>query len=135
MNPPSPIVRFVGQASGHGDCCVSAMAMALDISYEQSLVYLARVQPNVLHSGATWSEVRRAAKLHGATLVERRKFSLEDDSDDAGILCVTLGDGTPHAVFARMGMIFDGRTHTVWESDVYLSVHNGTATSMLVRVK
>lgn len=129
-----PILRFVPQALGHGDCCISAMAMALDISYEQALVYMARVNKDVLVKGCTWREVRRAAKLHGATFMERRNFSLDEDSDDTGILCVTLADGTPHAVFLRNGLIFDGRTGCVWAADVFMAVHIGTATSLLVQV-
>ncbi len=135
MTDTSPIVRFVAQAPGHGDCTVSALAMCAEVSYEQALVALAGVQKAVLKVGANWAEVRRAAKALGATLVERRKFSLDEDSEDAGILCVTLADGTPHAVYFRRGMIFDGRTNAVWDSDVYLAVHNGTATSMLVRTR
>jgi hypothetical protein len=131
--PPAPIVRFMSQALGHGDCTVSALAMCLGISYEEALVAIACVQKNVLKAGCSWSEVRRAAKRLGATLVERRAFSLDDDSEDSGILSVTLADGTPHAVYFTHGLIFDGRTGCVWESDTYRAVHIATATSMLVR--
>lgn len=134
-HPAEPIVRFVGQATGHGDCTVAALAMALGVSYEQALVYMARVQPSVLKTGCSWREVRRAAKHHGATLVERRKFSLEEDSEDAGILNVQFNDGTHHAVYFKHGLIFDGRTNAAWEADVYLAAHNATPTTLLVRTK
>lgn len=131
----SPVVRFVSQSKEHGDCCVAALAMLLGKSYEEALVAAVRIEKNVLKAGMNWLQVRRAAKLLGATLIEKRKSTIEDEDEDTGILNVTLADGTPHAVLLSHGLIFDGRTNAAWEPPVYLAVHQGTPTTILVRTK
>jgi hypothetical protein len=135
-----PILRFVHQTeSVNGDCTVASLAMALGISYSQALVLIARVQPDVLKKGAHWSELKRAAKLHrpqgGAAVVlrERRKFSLDEDSDDAGILGVEWSDGKQHAVYLKRGLVFDGASGNVWDVDVYLKANNARPLTLLVR--
>lgn len=131
-----PIVRFVCQSeSKNGDCTVASLAMLLGLTYSESLVLVARVNPDVLKKGCTWSELKRAGTRHRprVKLRERRQFSLDDDSPDCGILGIHLPDGKQHAVYLKRGLIFDGRTEQVWDADVYLRVHNAEAVSLLVR--
>ena len=130
-----PIVRFVGQSPEKhiGDCSVASLAMLLGITYSEALVAIARVAPDVLKQGANWAQLKKAARSRKVTLTEQRAFSLEDDSEDAGILGVEFSDGTQHAVYFKRGLIFDGRTGNVWDADVYLHQENAKPLSMLVR--
>jgi len=128
-----PIVHFVHQHDGANDCTVAAFAMFAGISYTQALVTIAQVKPTLLTEGVNWHELKRAAKRRGLKLMEIRAFDLGDDSEDVGILAIEDAKGKQHAVFFKRGMIFDGRTGSVWDADVYLRVEGGQATSMLVR--
>lgn len=132
----SPIVRFVSQSRGsHTDCAVAALGMVLNLSYSEALVLLARFAPKVLTAGATDPQIMRAAKAHGVQLVLRssNELKLEEDSEQEGILGVMFPDGDHHAVYFKQGLVFDGKTETVWDVDVYLSAHEAVAVNMLVR--
>jgi hypothetical protein len=130
-----PILNFIRQTPQQADCTIASLAMYLGISYPEALVAVALVKPNVLAVGTEWSDLRRALRKRKIRFEEHRKFSLDDDSEDAGILAVEGIDGKQHAVYLRRGLIFDGRTDSVWDADVYLRVHNVTAVSLLVRKK
>ncbi len=132
-----PIVRFVAQQRNIADCGIAALAMCLGIEYSEALVLVASVVPRVLTTGATWQQLRRAARRHGARFKVLTKNIDVDNEDLCGILGVSLiteGEYEHHAVYLTRGLIFDGRTESVWESDVYLRTHNADITSLMVRV-
>lgn len=129
-----PIVRFVGQREAHlGDCTIAAFAMCLGLTYSESLVAIAAVQPRVLQDGATWGHLKRAAKARGVLLVEKKRFDLNDLEEGGGILAVEFRDGDQHAVYFKRGLIFDGRTSSVWDADVFVRVHQVKVLTMFVR--
>jgi len=131
-----PIVRFVAQRETHlGDCTVAAFAMCLGLSYSEALVTIAALVPRILTEGATWGQLKRAALTRGAALVVKKTFDLDDVEEGSGILGVQFHDrvGDQHAVYFKRGLIFDGRTQSVWDADVYLRVQKVTVLTMLVR--
>lgn len=124
-----PIVRFVHQTteSHLGDCSIASLAMLLGIAYAEALVLIAPVCRTVLREGANWAELKRAARRHRprVKLIEQRGFSIEDESEDSGILGVESKEtGKQHAVYFKRGLIFDGATGNVWDADVYLNTQN-----------
>ncbi len=132
-----PIVRFVEQMRGHTDCGVSAFAMCFGLSYAQALVMVACVAPRVLTCGITWRDLKKAARKHGAKFKQVTRGIDVEDEDVEGILAVSFidaGQHISHAVYLKRGFIFDGRTSSVWDAGVYLSVHNADVESLLVRV-
>ena len=130
-----PIVRFVGQIPGHGDCGVSSFAMCLGITYPQALVALSAVAPKILDEAVSSSEMRRAARRMGVTLRLRTRGVDVDDEETEGILIVRfVADAAKHAVYLKRSLIFDGRTDAVWDADVYLRIHNCDVEGLLVRV-
>lgn len=132
----APIVRFVAQHEEHlGDCTIAAFAMCLGLTYSEALVAIAAVVPQVLGIGASWGELKRAAKRRGVTLVEKKRFDLDDVDEESGILGVQFhgADGVQHAVYFLRGLIFDGQTESIWDADVYLRVKKVTPLTMLVR--
>jgi hypothetical protein len=119
-----PVVKFVNQEHG-SDCSIAALAMALGISYPEALLLVAKGKPNVLTAGATWPDLKKAAKRHGTPMV-LAKFN-PDDEDATGILAVELidnGKRVEHALFVKWGLIFDGDSGAVWEIDAYLKAYN-----------
>jgi hypothetical protein len=129
-----PIVRFVGQRETHiGDCTVAAFAMCLGLSYSEALVTIAAVVPQVLTEGATWGQLKRAATARGAALGVKKTFDLDDLEEGSGILGVKFRDGDEHAVYFKRGLIFDGRSSSVWDADVYVRVNQVQVLTMLVR--
>jgi hypothetical protein len=133
-----PIVRFVAQREKHlGDCTVAAFAMCVGVTYSEALVAIAAIAPRVLTEGATWGQLKQAATARGTTLVEKKAFDLDDVEEGSGILGVQFHDrvGDQHAVYFKRGLIFDGRTESVWDADVYLRVNKVTVLTMLVRTR
>jgi hypothetical protein len=130
----APIVRFVAQHEQHlGDCTIAAFAMCLGVTYSEALVAIAAVTARVLQDGATWPQLRRAAKPFGVAFVEKRRFDLNDLEEGGGMLGVSFPGGEQHAVYFKRGLIFDGRTESVWDADVYLRVNKAEVLTMLVR--
>ena len=129
-----PIVRFVAQRETHlGDCTIAAFAMCVGLTYSEALVTIAAVQPRVLQDGATWGQLKRAAKTRGVVLVVKKTFDLDDLEEGGGMLGVDLQLGGQHAVYFKRGLIFDGRSSSVWDADVYLRVNQAQVLTMLVR--
>jgi hypothetical protein len=129
-----PIVRFVAQRETHlGDCTISAFAMCAGITYSEALVTIAAVAPRVLRDGASWRQLQRAALTRGITLVEKRTGFDSTTWAGGGILGVKFDNGDEHAVYFKRGLIFDGRTESVWDADVYLRVSKVKVLTMLVR--
>lgn len=129
-----PIVRFVAQREKHiGDCTIASFAMCFGITYSEALVTIAAVNPRVLEDGASWGDLKRAARARNAVLVEKKSFDLDDFEEGSGILGVQFPGGGGHAVYFKRGLIFDGRSQSVWDSDVYLRVNLVKVLTMLVR--
>lgn len=131
-----PITRFVAQQPGHGDCGVAALAMCLGLSYPEALVLVAAVCPNVLRDGVRWQDLRRAARRRSVTFKVVTKGIDPEDEDVCGILAVEFplhGALRQHAVWLKRGLIFDGRTESVWDADCFLKAHNADVVSLLVR--
>jgi hypothetical protein len=131
-----PIVRFVAQREPHlGDCTIAAFAMCAGITYSEALVTIAAVAPKVLTEGASWRQLKRAAATRRIELVEKKTGFDSTTWAGGGILGVQFHDraGDQHAVYFKRGLIFDGRTQSVWDADVYLRVNKVTVLTMLVR--
>lgn len=130
----APIVRFVSQREDHlGDCTIAAFAMCLGVTYSEALVTIAALVPRVLQDGATWAQLKRAATTRGVRLVEKTRFDLNDLEEGGGMLGVQFTNGEQHAVFFKRGLVFDGRSSSVWDADVYLRVNKVQVLTMLVR--
>lgn len=133
-----PIVRFVGEREDHlADCTIAAFAMCLGLTYSQALVTIAAVAPRVLEDGASWGELKAAAKTIDVVLIERRTVDVNDLEETDGILGVQHLErkehGAQHAVFFKRGLIFDGLTKCIWDADVYVSANKVKVLTMLVR--
>jgi len=132
----APIVRIVGQREEHlGDCTIAAFAMCVGVSYSEALVAIAHVSPRVLREGATWAELKRAARVFGVRFVEKTGCDLDDLEESGGMLGVQFSNGEEHAVYFKRGLIFDGRSQAVWDADVYLAVNKVKVLTMLVRTR
>ena len=135
-----PIVRFVAQREEHlGDCTIAAFAMCAGITYSEALVTIAAVAPKVLQEGASWRQLKRAAATRGIVLVEKKTGFDSRTVAGGGLLGVKfrptakVPEGEEHAVYFQRGLIFDGRSQSVWDADVYLRVNKVTVLTMLVR--
>jgi len=131
-----PIVRFVHQRELHlGDCTIAAFAMLAGITYSEALITIAAIAPKVLTDGASWRQLRRAAATRKITLIEKRTGFDSQTWSGGGILGVKYANGDEHAVYFRRGMIFDGRSQSVWDADVYLRKEKVEVMTMLVRTQ
>jgi len=129
-----PIVRFVAQREEHlGDCTIAAFAMCAGITYSEALVTIAAIAPKVLTEGASWQQLKRAAATRRLRLVEKKTGFDSTTWSGGGILGVVFSDGVEHAVYFKGGLIFDGRSQSVWDADVYLRVNKVKVLTMLVR--
>lgn len=107
------------------DCAVAALAMLLDISYENALHAF---RHNVVARGATVSQIRKAAERVGRTLLLRRRVDLEHDT---GILCIrSLKWADDHLGILKEGIIVD-TDGTLWDADVYLATYEAKVLSLL----
>src|SRR5678815_2546644 len=132
----APIVRFVSQREEHlGDCTIAAFAMCVGVTYSEALVAIAAVAPRVLTIGATWGQLKRAARAFAVTFVEKKRFDLNDLEEGGGMLGVEFPNGDQHAVYFQRGQIYDGRSQAVWDADVYLRVQKVQVLTMLVRTQ
>ncbi len=131
-----PIVRFVAQREIHlGDCTIAAFAMCAGITYSEALVTIAAIAPKVLAEGASWQQLKRAAATRRIQLVEKKTGFDSTTWASGGILGVKYSNGDEHAVYFKGGLIFDGRSQSVWDADVYLRVNKVAVMTMLVRTK
>ncbi len=115
----------------HGaDCGIAALAMALNISYEDVLVVAARIIPTVLTVGLTSVEMAViAGQLH-------KSFSIKEPVDvmkDTGILSVKYANGEEHAVFLTRGLVFEPTSGgDVWDVKHYLKHNKCKAMDILI---
>lgn len=135
MNSVPTLVRFVRQSGHHGDCAIATLAMLAGVMYEDALLAAAKVNPNVLHEGMTWPQIRAAAKRLG---LKTRTIHAYDD-DQTGILWVhpvalgaNRGDLTEHVVFLWEGRVIEGNGELWMELDTYLRHYGYEAKALLV---
>jgi ABC-type bacteriocin/lantibiotic exporter with double-glycine peptidase domain len=124
----APIIRVIPQRAP-ADCGVACLAMICGVTYENALVAVAQVQPNVCVKGLWVRELKAAAKLLGYRLRMRRGFDLETDT---GILNLSSKKWTcEHVVILREGMVIE-TDGTLWEADLYLRQHRARMGSLLI---
>jgi hypothetical protein len=135
VNSVPTLVRFVRQSGHHGDCAIATLAMLAGVMYEDALLASAKVNPDVLHTGMTWHQIRAAAKRLGLRTRTIHKF----DDDATGILHVSrvaLGLGTPseHVVLLWEGRVVDGNGELWAELDTYLRHYGWESKCLMVAV-
>jgi ABC-type bacteriocin/lantibiotic exporter with double-glycine peptidase domain len=133
MNNVPTLVRFIRQSGHHGDCSVATLAMLAGVMYEDALLAAAKVNPNVLHEGMTWPQIKSTARRLG---LKTRTISKYDD-DATGILHVSrvaLGAAAPseHVVLMWEGRIIDGNGELWLERADYLRHYGYEAKALLV---
>src|SRR5262245_51455634 len=98
----APIMRVVTQRH-QMDCGVACLAMICGVSYENALVAVAQVAPNVCVSGMWTKEIRQAAQRLGYRLRVKRRVDLENDT---GILNLSAHAwASEHVVVLREGLL------------------------------
>ena len=67
----------------HGDCAISALAIAGGVTYELALTSALKVAPDVLVNGMSWEEIYRAARILDLNprLVRKGKYELDEATD------------------------------------------------------
>ena len=125
----APIVR-VQVSRAPGDCAICALAMLLDVPYEDVLAAAVKTTGGSrVHHGGMWTrDMKRTAKKLGVTLTLHRSFDLDQDE---GVLSTEGGDRSQHAVLLKSGLVFDGDC-TVWKADEYLAAQGHRPLSLLV---
>lgn len=124
-----PVVKLQTQRAP-GDCGICALAMLLQVSYEDVLGAAVKTTASarVHHGGMFTRDMKRVAKRLGVTLTLRRAIDLEQDE---GVLSLAR-DEEAHAVLLKAGLIFDG-DGTVWEPETFLAATHYRPISLLVR--
>lgn len=123
-----PIIRVIPQRHP-SDCGVACLAMICGVSYENALVAVAQVQPDVCAQGLWLRHLRAAAKLLGYRLTARRAFDLEADT---GILNLSSKRWRlEHLVILREGLVIE-TDGTLWEAELYVKQHRARLGSLLV---
>ena len=121
----TPFLKVIPQRHA-GDCTVACLAMLLGVSYEASL--LAFASANIMTSGTYILHVIAAALQLKRILKDRRKFDLENDT---GMLVVDSDTWkVHHVVILKDGLIIDTDS-TIWDADIYLSIHKAKGTHLL----
>ena len=125
----TPVLRVVLQRYG-SDCSVAALAMLCCTTYEEALLAMGLNEPRVLTGGAYMKQIEVAANAFGVHLTRKQKFNVEEDH---GIMYVS-NHTWPHGHVAVLwnGYIVD-TDGTIWEPDVYQSVHAAKFGPLLVR--
>lgn len=128
-----PLFRLTGMKH-NGDCVVAAIAMALNIPYEEVLVVASRIQPHVLMRGLYTVEAQLIADAFGRSLMKKLKPDVEED---AGILMLKMGSKewrrfAEHAVFLTNGLVFAPECGgEIWDVEAYLSANKSTVLHLL----
>ncbi len=103
--------------------------MICGVSYENALVAVAQVAPNVCAVGMWTKEIRQAAKLLGFTLKSKRRVDLENDT---GILNLSSDRWRcEHVVVLREGLLIE-TDGTLWEPTIFLNHYQAKVGSLLV---
>ena len=126
----APILRVVLQRH-EMDCGVACLAMICGVSYENALVAVAQVVPNVCAVGIWSTQMQVAAKHLGFTLKTRRRVDLEADT---GILTLSSKKWpSDHVVVLREGLVIE-TDGTLWEPDVFIR-HYGAKVGTLLEAE
>jgi hypothetical protein len=125
---PAVVRTQVGR--GEGDCAIVALAIYLQVGYEDVLSEAVRVtgaeRPH--NRGLHTREIRAIAKRLGTTLRLRRGFDLDEDEGIAGF----LHEAKPaHVAYVKRGLVWE-TDGTVWESDTYVTDTGYRPVSLLV---
>lgn len=101
-----------------GDCSISALAMAFNLSYEELLVIAARVIPDILTRGVLGDEMHVIARQFNRELRQKTPCNF---AKDRGLLMITYPDATEHVVFMTNGLIFEPTSQgDVWDAREYV---------------
>jgi hypothetical protein len=113
------------------DCGVAVLAMLLGKSYEGVLIVAGQIQPTLLITGMHWPDLVKVANQFGYRTKKIRAGRIDLDIH-VGALCVTCDTWTgDHLVVLKEGMIVD-TDGSIWDADVFMSVHKARPTSLLV---
>ncbi len=124
----APILRVVLQRHD-ADCAVACLAMICGVSYENALVAIAQVAPNVCAVGINLKDLQRAARHLGFSLRCRRNVDVEADT---GVLNVCKrGWKHDHLVVLREGLIIE-TDGLLWEQSTYFAAHDARPGSLMV---
>ena len=100
--------------------------MLLGVSYEKAL--LAIGLESVIEHGTYIIELKRAAKMLGKPLRNRKRFDIESDT---GILMVKSPNWpSHHLVVLKDGLVIDTDA-TIWDVDVFLAGYTATVIGLL----
>lgn len=132
---PPTMVRLVRQSGVETDCVVAALSSLIGLTYNQTLIHCAAINPDVLTHGMTWKDTRKAARRAGIRTQVLRRFDAEEAT---GLLCVRRKkpDGTTeeHVALLWAGRVCDGNYELWLDVEDYCAAHGYKATSLLVRV-
>lgn len=98
----APIIRVIPQRHDN-DCGVACLAMLLGVSYENALVAVAQVEPDVCAKGMWLKHLKAAAALLGYRLSMRRRFDLEADTGILNLSSKKWEIGTSGDLAGRTG--------------------------------
>lgn len=129
--PPS-YIKAVRQNGFNRDCTVATIATYACVNYEEALAAAVIVQPEVLESGMTWVEIRRACDVLGLQCALQRR-GYYDIEEDTGILNVKKRNDD-HVVFLWAGRILEGNSEQWLDPEEYLRHYGYKPFSLLVRV-
>jgi ABC-type bacteriocin/lantibiotic exporter with double-glycine peptidase domain len=132
MNSVPALVRFVRQRDTHSDCGVACLGSLAGVTYEEALAALVQFQPAVLHSGATWIDMRRAAKRLGLKTRIRRTYDLHEAT---GILRLTNAAREDHFVFLWAGRIVQSGDEGWEDPEDFLKHYGYRAKALMVMVE
>jgi hypothetical protein len=115
---PTPLFTFCTQKH-EGDCSISALAMALGLSYEAVLVVASRIIPDILVRGVMLDEIQVIARQFNREYAIKEKVDL---AKDTGIVVVRYKKKTDeHVVFLTRGLIFEPTgAGDVWDAAQYV---------------
>lgn len=125
----TPILRVVTQRQ-QLDCGIACLAMLLGRTYEEVLLVSAQVLPDVYAAGMTWRQLQAVAKRFGVSTKLNRYW--ERNPESCGALCVSAANwAVQHLVVLKDEIVVDPEDGTLWDLDVYLSVHKATTGYLL----
>lgn len=105
QTPAAPeVIRWTPRSGDHGDCAITALALACGITYETALSASLAAHPSSL-DGMALKHIRKAAGYLGFKTRAVTKFDL---TEDTGILWVVgRDDDESHVVYLWEGRILE----------------------------
>jgi hypothetical protein len=107
--------------------------MLLGVSYEAALMAISAVDQKLATNGIYFTQLRKAAKQLGMTLLSQRKGRY-DLQNSVGILSVQFKEtGTDHAVVLFRGTVIDPDGGVVWDDvETFVEAQDVKLGSLLV---